>query len=583
MTSVIMEGKVFDNIPNTQAYGQPYGQFECWDLTTGQVLYIANGSINCGIHLPGNTYAQSASSVALGETAVILPSSYGSDYSPFLWGTATINGITYWNYYDPATGTLVMQLYGCVASRLIDGTDLAFGAANSPLLGGAYVYRWNMTSVVNSYWPTGITWKVKLPSAYTGGYGAIFAVSSDYSVLVVGTKNQYWGYSAATGASLWNLTLTYPVLSNEEIPLANVDDFYVLNPVASTFMFYSMKTGAFLFETPSFASSPWATTYTIYYSETCDLNNAYMAFPDGAIRAYSLTDGHLIWTSTPFASTEYANNAVPYCYSAVTMEGGLIYAYAGYTLSYQLNPVPRFAMMVCVNATNGDTVFALNGGLAADAASSGYITANSIYDSNYYCLGKGTTSTTVTAQQQVGGSVLIQGSVLDLSPGGSTAAVKAKFPNGVPAISDDNMSVWMDYLYMQNATLLNAPPDCLGVPVTLTAVSSTGTTVNLGTVTSDGSGFFEYQWTPTTQGLYKIYATFEGSNSYFSSFAVTGATVSLTSVSATATPSPTATPTSTSTASNVNTNTLAMYIVIAAIAIIIAVAIVGILLLRKKP
>ena len=87
-----------------------------------------------------------------------------------------------------------------------------------------------------------------------------------------------------------------------------------------------------------------------------------------------------------------------------------------------------------------------------------------------YGLGKGTTATSVTAQQQVGGSVLIQGSVLDTSAACSTAAVKAKFPYGVPAISDDNMSAWMDYLYMQNATLLNSPPDCTGVPVTLTAV-----------------------------------------------------------------------------------------------------------------
>ena len=46
------------------------------------------------------------------------------------------------------------------------------------------------------------------------------------------------------------------------------------------------------------------------------------------------------------------------------------------------------------------------------------------------------------------------------------------YPNGVPAISDANMSVWMDYLYMQNATLLNSPPDCIGVPVTLTAIAS---------------------------------------------------------------------------------------------------------------
>ena len=118
-------------------------------------------------------------------------------------------------------------------------------------------------------------------------------------------------------------------------------------------------------------------------------------------------------------------------------------------------------------------------------------------------------------------SVVIQGSVLDKSPGSSSATLTAMFPNGVPAISDDNMSVWMDYLYMQNATLLNNPPDCTGVPVTLTAVSSTGTTVNLGTVTSDSDGHYAYQWTPTTTGFYTIYATFAGTNSYFESYGET--------------------------------------------------------------
>ena len=95
------------------------------------------------------------------------------------------------------------------------------------------------------------------------------------------------------------------------------------------------------------------------------------------------------------------------------------------------------------------------------------LVGQSIYDGNLYGIGKGPTSTTVTAQQQVGGSVLIQGSVLDTSPVSSSATLTAKFPNGVPAISDANMSVWMDYLHMQNSTLLNTPPNCIGVPVTL--------------------------------------------------------------------------------------------------------------------
>jgi hypothetical protein len=573
LVSVALQGKVFKNVLNTQAYGQPYGQFRCFDLATGEVLYTANGSISAGIRLPGNTYAQS-NRAGPGEVDVILPSSYGADYQSYLYGTATVAGVTYWNYYDPATGTLLRQFANASSSRLIDGTALAFGAGTITGVTGRYVYRWNMTSVVNSNWPTGIQWKVTLPTTLTGAYPSLFAVSSDASVVVIGTKNQYWGYSAETGAKLWNITLNYPITSNEQVPLANVDDFFVFDATAATFKFYSIKTGAFLFETPSFADSPWATTYTIYFAETNDLNNVYFAMPDGAIRAYSLTDGHLLWTSTPFASTEYANNAVPYCYSAVIMVDGKIYAYAGYSLSYQLNPVPRFALMTCVNATTGETIFALNGGVAPDCASNGILVGNSIYDSYLYGLGKGTTKTTVTAQQQVGGSVLIQGSVLDASPASSGKDLAAKYPNGVPAISDADMSVWMDYLHMQNATLLNTPPACNGVPVSLDALDSNGNFIHVGDTTSDGSGGFGYQWNPTTPGLYKVFATFGGSESYYNSYGQTFATVA--TATATSTPATTA-PSNYATAADLTTN-----IAVVGIAIIIAIAIVGLVLYRKK-
>ena len=582
-TVVVMDGKAFYNIPNTTPAGQAFGQFRCVDEATGKVLYQVNGSITCGIHMPNllGAYQQSATSVAYGETIVVLPNSYGAYQYPYLYGTATVNGITYWNYYDPLTGVLVKQINNCSTSRLIDGTLLAFGAANSTIVGAGikgttgYLYRWNMTSVATTgtnanQWVTGITWKVPLPTTLYGGVPALFAVSSDGTTVMVGTKNQYWGFSATNGASLWNLTLNYPITSNEEIPLANVDDFFVFDSVAATFKFYSIKTGAFLFETPSFASSPWASTYTVYNSETNDLNNVYFAFPDGAMRAYSLTDGHLIWTSAPFASTEYANNAVPYAYAGVVMEGGLIYGYAGYSTLYQIDPLPRFNMLVCYNATTGDTVFALNGGIDTSAAANGYVIGNSINDGNMYCVGKGQTSTTVSAPQTAitaGTSVLISGTVMDQS---------AAQPN-TPAISDANMSEWMDYLHMQNSTLLNSPPNCIGVPVSLTAVDPNGNAINIGTVTSLGSGNFGYQWTPTTAGLYQIYATFAGSNSYFSSYAQTFATVN------TPASTPTSSPAPTSTASSLVSNSdMLTYLVIVAIAIIIAIAIVGALILRKK-
>jgi hypothetical protein len=345
-----------------------------------------------------------------------------------------------------------------------------------------------------------------------------------------------------------------------------VNDFIVWDPVATAWHCYSLTTGALLWTSPSFSSFPWATTWTVYGSETNDNNNFYVILSDGTIAAMSLTDGHLVWHSTAFASTEYPNNAVPYV-DGMVMVGGNIYAYAGYSVLYQQNPIPRFNMMTCTNATTGDITYTLNGGVFPVAAADGYVIGLGINDGNIYCVGKGQTTTTVTAPTvsiTAGTTALIQGSVMDNSPGQ---------PN-TPAISDANMSVQMDYLHMQNSTLLNAPPACIGVPVTLTAVDSNGNAINIGTVTSYGSGVFNYQWTPTTPGLYQIYATFGGSNSYYSSYAQTGATVATA-----ATPVPTASPVT----GLATTSDLLTYIVAVAIAIIIAIAIATVLILRKRP
>ena len=104
-----------------------------------------------------STYLEIHIHKAAASNQVVLESSYGHDYSSYLFGTVAVNGITYWNYYDPLTGALMRQLANAQSARLIDGTVLAFGASNG------YVYRWNMSNVVNNNWLTGITWNVSLP------------------------------------------------------------------------------------------------------------------------------------------------------------------------------------------------------------------------------------------------------------------------------------------------------------------------------------------------------------------------------------------------------------------------------------
>jgi hypothetical protein len=222
-------------------------------------------------------------------------------------------------------------------------------------------------------------------------------------------------------------------------------------------------------------------------------------------------------------------------------------------------------MLVCVNATTGNVTWKLNGGVAPIAAANGYVIGWGIYDGNLYCVGKGQTQTTVTApltSVSAGTSVLIQGSVMDMSPAA---------PN-TPAVSDKDVSEWMDYLYMQNATLLNNPPKPDGVAVRLAAVGPNGDVIDIGTVTSGSGGLFKKTWTPPAEGEYTVYATFDGSSSYYGSYAETalGVTKAPTTTSDTA-------------LQTVPDYTMTIIGVGVALAIVVIVAVaVAVLILKKK-
>ncbi len=137
------------------------------------------------------------------------------------------------------------------------------------------------------------------------------------------------------------------------------------------------------------------------------------------------------------------------------------------------------------------------------------------------------------------------------------------------------MKTQMDYLHMQ------LPIDGIyhnvqmtGVPVVLTAIDSNGNTQEIGTATTNAYyGNFEFVWTPPIEGTYQIMASFMGDESYSSSGAATGITVSAAAE---------ATPTPTQQIQALSTGEFYMAIIAATIAIIIAIVVVG-LLLRRRP
>ncbi|MEM2704064.1 MAG: PQQ-binding-like beta-propeller repeat protein, partial [Candidatus Bathyarchaeia archaeon] len=181
----------------------------------------------------------------------------------------------------------------------------------------------------------------------------------------------------------------------------------------------------------------------------------------------------------------------------------------------------------CINASTGEELWTLLGwagvGSFADCGwpvADGYLVYFNSYDGQLYCLGRGPTATTVEvspATVSTGSYVVIRGSVIDISPGTKQHEQAARFPNGVPAVADECMGPWMEYVYMQKPMPANAK----GVWVKLDAVNVyTGEYIDIGgTCTDPYTGIFTVSWQPSKEGLWWIIARFPGSKSYWPSFA----------------------------------------------------------------
>jgi len=298
----------------------------------------------------------------------------------------------------------------------------------------------------------------------------------------------------------------------------------------------------------------------------------------GIIQAYDVTNGKLAWTyevNDPYMQALWSNNwPVGHLIAA---DGKIYFA----NLEHSANqPLPRGGPFVCLNATTGEVIFRANGLFRQTVWGGRAIIGDSIiatmdtYDQRVYAIGKGPSAVTVEAPMAAttqGSSIVIRGSVTDVSPGTNSDELTLRFPNGVPAVSDASMSDWMLYVYKQ----FPRPTNATGVDVTLNVVDSNGNFREIGKTTTDSSGFFSYQWTPDIEGKYTVIASFGGSNSYYGSFAETAFAVDPPA----ATAAPSATP-----QSDIATNANLMTAMAAGvIAIIIAIAIVGLLILRKKP
>jgi hypothetical protein len=173
----------------------------------------------------------------------------------------------------------------------------------------------------------------------------------------------------------------------------------------------------------------------------------------GYVYGYNATG--TTWTyfvEDPYDEFKFANGWWLSCNSAVNGK-----FYFGHYEHSPDNPFPRGGPFLCLNATTGEVIFRINGmfrgsGWGGQAVlGSGIILTQDTYNQETWAIGKGPSSTTVMAPDAVvsnGGTAIIRGTVMDISPACSGVQVKLRFPQGVPAVSEQSMSNWMMLLLM---------------------------------------------------------------------------------------------------------------------------------------
>jgi hypothetical protein len=162
-------------------------------------------------------------------------------------------------------------------------------------------------------------------------------------------------------------------------------------------------------------------------------------------------------------------------------------------------PIYKGALARAVNATTGEelwTISAATGQFAAEsyAIADGYSAFFNSYTAQIYSLGRGPSQTTVQAGPKtttIGNTVVIEGTVTDISAGTQQNEQAARFPEGVPVASDASMKNWMGYIYQQQA----CPTDFKGVDVTINVVDANGNYRVIGPATTDAKGYYSYNTT----------------------------------------------------------------------------------------
>jgi hypothetical protein len=336
---------------------------------------------------------------------------------------------------------------------------------------------------------------------------------------------------------------------------------------------YSLDTGDLLWEGEPEVQMSYYGSSSNYYE-----GKLYTYGYGGQIRCYNITTGEVLWNYDATVEGLEIGYGGRYPIGVWGICDGKLYTVCGEHSPTQ--PLWRGQNLRCINATTGEDIWKILGffgGMSPTepniVMADGIIVGLNLFDSEIYAFGKGPSATSVGASPKVsvhGTNVLIEGTVTDQTETGrrNTNGIFEFSLKGTPAISDEDMSAWMEYMFMQQPK----PADAKGVEVVLSVLDPNDNCYEIGRTTSDVNGEFGYAFEPMVPGTYQIIATFEGSNAYGPSSASTYINVEE-APAATAVPTPPP------------ASVADMYLIPSVAGIIVAVVVIGIviiLMLRKR-
>jgi hypothetical protein len=515
-----------------------------------------------------------------------------------------------WQMFDPVTGYWIANITGVpstTAAGLVEYEDdnsqgAVYIYATNSSGGRTTLTMWNSTKMLadfavdrdaagnlrcmrpngNINYSLGYQWAIPLNTTYNGNSISLSVAARTFEGILLRNAptlstqiSAGWAieaaYNARTGQKLWGpINRTVPLYGDMSLLAAGEGYFVTHNKDTNEAYGFNIKTGEQVWGPIKLEGSALS---TLSRGGAIAYGKFYIWDFGGYVNAIDLETGTLAWTYEPRPAgynTPYGIYPFWHFGSHSIADGKLFLSES------RMYDPPLFsdAHKIVLNTTDGSLVWKALGfyGREPSAIADGYLVAWNSYDAQIYTYGKGPTKLTVDAPKtglDFGTTVVISGTITDISTGTADADRSARFPNGVAAVSEDSIEAYMEYVYMQQPK----PTNTTGVPIELFVVDGNGNYRSIGTTTSTAEGYFSYSWVPDISGAYMLYASYAGSESYWPSSAVTSFAVE-------DEPAPSAAPT------QQPTTAVEQYFLPSVAAIIIVIVVIGIvimLMLRRMP